>query len=218
MFFFQANTWKKNIDMLNKKTSLYNSNRACENKMYSRLNPSGWKEPAAWLSDSEDGRTTPSKAITKAVAQRPVPPKSAGSPKNLLSTEPALGYKIKSGSKKGKAFWGEPYWITIHCACAAYLPERKREYLTFFSVLPFLLPCEECAAHLVENLKKISPEQYMSSNHDLFFWSYIIHDQVNRDHNIHKPDEPAKSSPPFEDVKNIYFRALSDECNACRRI
>lgn len=68
------------------------------------------------------------------------------------------------------------------------------------------------------NLKKYPIDKYLCNNHDLFFWTYVLHDAVNQEHNHLKPDEPPKFSPPFDDVKDFYFKALSEECKACQTI
>lgn len=116
---------------------------------------------------------------------------------------------------KGKKFWGDSYWKTIHCSTAAYKPENAKPFKQFTEALPYLLPCEECSEHLIANLKIVPVDSYLGSNHDLFFWGYIIHDRVNQAYNKEHPDQPPKYSPPFDQVKAYYFRALSEDCKAC---
>jgi hypothetical protein len=77
------------------------------------------------------------------------------------------------------------------------------------------MPCKECGEHLVQNLENLDVRTYLTNNHDLFFFTYVLHDMVNQQHNIHKPDEPKKVSPNFDDVKAEYFRALVAECQVC---
>lgn len=123
---------------------------------------------------------------------------------------------VEGVQKKGRAFWGPPFWNSIHSVAAAYKPERAEAFKRFVHSLPELLPCEECCKNLTENLKKYPVDGYLRNNHDLFLWSYILHDAVNQEHNHKKPREAPKFSPPFESVKLFYFKALSEDCKACQ--
>ena len=122
----------------------------------------------------------------------------------------------KSVQKKGRAFWGPPFWVSIHSTAAAYKPEKAAAFKRFIQSLPELLPCEECCKNLAANLVKHPVDNYLRNNHDLFMWSYILHDAVNQEHNHRKPREPAKYSPPYDQVKMFYFKALSEECKECQ--
>jgi hypothetical protein len=118
--------------------------------------------------------------------------------------------------KKGKDFWGESYWTALHSATAAYKPSREKYYRAYFESLPYLLPCDDCGEHLIANMKKIPIDNYLRSNHDLFFYGYMVHDLVNQQCNARrKRGDKIKYSPPFDDVKDRYFRALNEECEAC---
>lgn len=60
-------------------------------------------------------------------------------------------------------------------------------------------------------------DKYLSNNHDLFYWTYILHDAVNQEHNKHAPKGTSmKYSPPYDDVKARYFKALADYCAECK--
>ena len=126
------------------------------------------------------------------------------------------GKKIAVPQKKGRGFWGPPHWTCIHSDAAAYKPEKAVAFKTLMYCLPELLPCEECCANLKKNLAKYPIDGYLRNNHDLFLWTYILHDAVNQEHNHMKPREPPKYSPPFEQVKQFYFKALAEECKACQ--
>lgn len=125
-------------------------------------------------------------------------------------------------TKKGKNFWGEPAWTTLHVFTATYTPDKKDEFLAFVKILPVLLPCPKCGNHFRANAKKYDVNRYLGNNHELFFWGYLMHDAVNQAHNIEvangseKIDTTLKYSPPFDEVKSFYFRALSEECKACQ--
>lgn len=122
------------------------------------------------------------------------------------------------GHKKGRDFWGPPEWASLHAKAAVFRPEKAQAFLAYIYALPDLIPCEECGNHLRENLKKLPPERYLGSNHDLFFWSYTLHDFVNQQHNKYKPHEPPKYSPPYDKVKQYYFSALGSDCKVCNSV
>ena len=107
-----------------------------------------------------------------------------------------------------KKFWGPAIWRTIHSQAVTYQPHRAEHYKQFINTLPYLLPCAVCQKHLAENLKQLPLEPYLTSNHNLFFWTYLLHDRINT--------QLGKKSPPFNDIKAEYFKALSDECANCQ--
>ena len=119
---------------------------------------------------------------------------------------------------KGRAFWGPPWWMTLHCAAATYKPEKKEAFKMLIQASTVLIPCDECCKHLKGNLERYPVDDYIKNNHDLFFWTYILHDAVNQAHNEHKKDSPPKISPTFEFIKSIYFTALGEECAGCTPI
>lgn len=105
-------------------------------------------------------------------------------------------------------FWGPHFWRVIHSFAAAYRPtyEVKQAFKQFIYSLTGILPCDVCRQHYLENLKQLPlTEEYLSNSHNLFLWSYLLHDLVNK--------KLGKYSPPFEQVKSIYF---NDEiCETC---
>lgn len=119
-------------------------------------------------------------------------------------------------SKKGKAFWCDPVWKTIHIFGATLRQGSGEAYKIFLTVcLPKLLPCEECCRNLYKKLEAVPPDPYMGNNHDAFFYSYILHDLVNEHINEEHPEPTLKVSPNFDDVKAYYFGSLSQECKDC---
>lgn len=109
---------------------------------------------------------------------------------------------------KGKDFWGPSIWKTIHSLAAAYEPHQRKQYKNFIYTLPSILPCKQCRHHLAQNLNKLDIDNYLDNNHNLFLWSYFLHDLVNRQLN--------KISPPYDKVKEIYFKGMGPECKSCK--
>lgn len=108
----------------------------------------------------------------------------------------------------GKDFWGPKLWETIHIFAITYTPAKSVEFKQFINNLTVLLPCDECRLHLKSNLKKIPVDDYLTNNHQLFLWTYLLHDLVNQQLN--------KQSPPFEQIKLHYIKKLGAECQACK--
>lgn len=109
--------------------------------------------------------------------------------------------------RTGKDFWGPAVWKTIHCLAAAYTPDQKNSYRAFIMSLTQTLPCEVCRQHLVENLKQLKIDDYLTDNHSLFLWSYFLHDLTNK--------KLEKKSPSYQSVKLAYFNGMGPECTAC---
>lgn len=111
--------------------------------------------------------------------------------------------------KTGKDFWGSCGWNFLHSTAATYTPDNRRAYSAFlYDVIPRILPCSRCRENFKEKLKKIPPDTYLSNNHDLFYWTYVVHDLVNQA--THKGP-----SPPYDVVKAAYFNALKSDCTDC---
>jgi hypothetical protein len=99
-----------------------------------------------------------------------------------------------------KSFWGPSTWCMIHNAAASYNPEHIISFKQFIYSLQYLLPCEYCRNHLMNNLT-ILPIGYeeLSSNEKLFLWSFKLHDLVNK--------QLGKTTPySYEFIKNYYFK------------
>lgn len=134
-------------------------------------------------------------------------------------TNNTLTRKMGRPLKKGRPFWGPDVWGSIHIFAASYKPSSFTAFKTYMNILPDLLPCPTCGEHLRKNLADLPPDNYMRNNHDLFFWTYVIHDKVNNQCNasrdLTKHDE-IKISPPFDEAKRYYFSGLGEECKVCQ--
>jgi len=118
--------------------------------------------------------------------------------------------------KKGKTFWGESLWDTIHIFGASLRPSSIIAFKSFLNLLPDLLPCADCGVHFKGFLEKVPVDVYLRNNHDAFFWTYLAHDSVNKRHNTAlKSGEKPKQSPPFEIAKRYYFTGLGQDCKIC---
>ena len=88
------------------------------------------------------------------------------------------------------AVWGSNMWAMIHLICI-YAPEIidanvRNTYYMFFSMMPYVLPCEKCRDHWLDHISKYPLEQSLDSRKDLFEWSVNMHNLVNK--SLNKPE------------------------------
>jgi hypothetical protein len=131
---------------------------------------------------------------------------------------------MKHTHKTQKGFWGRSVWRTLHSFAAAYTPDSANAFLNFvYDAISNLLPCDACRDNFKRKLEILPPHRYLGSNHDLFFWTYLIHDLANQDISKkyredvsagREPENTVKESPSFVDVKIKYFNALKG-CRTC---
>ena len=112
-------------------------------------------------------------------------------------------------SNHGSAFWGPAIWTTIHTLAVTLRPENADAYKSFLDTLTVLLPDQESRRALKSVLSLYPIEPYLRNNHDAFFYSYMIHDMVNK-------KLSGSISPSYDDIKPFYFSALGEECNDCK--
>lgn len=82
------------------------------------------------------------------------------------------------------AVWGPFFWHTIHIVALSY-PKNptytdKRAAKEFYESLVFLLPCPSCREHYSTHLKANPVSTFLDSRSDLFKWTVIIHNEVNK--------------------------------------
>lgn len=106
--------------------------------------------------------------------------------------------------------WGRSEWRAMHSKAVTYVPTKSRamEFVKYINLLPNLLP-NEWGKLFEKIITDIPVTQYLNSNHDLFFWTYLIHNEVNK--------VLGKKSPKYIKVKTEYFRALNEACKECEK-
>lgn len=64
----------------------------------------------------------------------------------------------------------------------------------------YIIPCvDPCRKNMKEHLKEMPPDNHFGSAKELFYWTYRLHDMVNKTN--------GKESPPFSVVYNYYYLA-----------
>lgn len=92
--------------------------------------------------------------------------------------------------------WGPSAWIFIHCVLANYTPEKKKEYIAYFTGLKDILPCSYCRISYTYFLQLLPIENYLDTRLHAMYWGYLLHNLVNT--------KLEKTSPSFIDVLKQY--------------
>ena len=116
--------------------------------------------------------------------------------------------------KSAKDFVGPPTWLTLHSLAAAYSSDQKDDFIHYVRAMSRLFPCKTCRDNFKLKLEIVPVELYLNDNHSAFLWTYIVHDMVNVAITRTDPKN-AKTSPPYNDVKFLYFSKLGEKCEDC---
>lgn len=86
--------------------------------------------------------------------------------------------------------WGPKMWTMIHLICLQ-APETMdanvgNTYYMFFSMMPYVLPCDKCREHWLDHVRSFPLEQALGSRDKLFRWSVQVHNLVNK--SLGKPE------------------------------
>jgi hypothetical protein len=104
--------------------------------------------------------------------------------------------------------FGPSFWRMFHSFAASYRPEPAvtQAFVQFITSMSGIIPCKTCSINFENCLNKVQLTNAMLQNsHNLFLWSYLIHDCLNK--------ELGKNSPSFEIIKKEYFN--SNVCGSC---
>ena len=97
-------------------------------------------------------------------------------------------------------FWGPHGWYFLHSITMHYpknpSEQEKQIYFNFFKSLENVLPCEKCAYHYSQNLKKLPLEPALESRDTLVRWLIGVHNEVNK--------ETGKREYSYEEVIEEY--------------
>lgn len=85
--------------------------------------------------------------------------------------------------------WGPSMWKSIHTIAVSYPlnPTHidKKNYKQFFKYLAKVLPCKSCSSSFRKYMKHLPIDNYLSTNKRLLYWTYLIHNKVNKKLNKH---------------------------------
>ena len=97
--------------------------------------------------------------------------------------------KEKNGDDSGMQtrVWGPAGWLFLHSIAQNYpwnpTEQKKREYLEFFRLIGYVLPCRYCRESYQDFIKEpgtILNISVMASRKTLAFWLFKIHNAINR--------------------------------------
>ena len=105
----------------------------------------------------------------------------------------------KECKNRDPSHWGPGLWSTIHTIAAGADTQEKREaFKIFVESLCGCLPCDKCRIHLDKNLDKLPIDNYMVSNVELFKWSWMLHNIVNKSN--------GKKEFSYEEAQKVYLK------------
>ena len=82
-------------------------------------------------------------------------------------------------------FWGPHAWIFLHSITMSYPKEPteqdKQIYLSFFTNLQNIIPCEKCQYNYSNNLEKYPIEPGLKTRETLIQWLINIHNEINKE-------------------------------------
>lgn len=113
------------------------------------------------------------------------------------------------GVSRGSKFWGPPIWTFIHVLAVTLRADNGEDFKRLLEIITDLLPDEKSRGTAKWILEQYPPDPYIRNNHDAFFYTFMIHDAVNK--LLRK-----SRSPSYDSVKSFYFSALGEECNDCK--
>ena len=103
--------------------------------------------------------------------------------------------------------WGPEGWKVFHTIPFFYEPEptpaNKRLFKKFFTNLQCVLPCKYCRESYKEFIKEIPIDKYLNSSCSLFYWTYLMHNRVNR--KLREQGYLHEKDPTPEEVFDTYF-------------
>lgn len=95
--------------------------------------------------------------------------------------------------------WGPFFWHTIHITALGYPSEpnyvHKKAAKEFYESLQVLIPCPICREHFAEHLTKFPITPHLDSRSDLFKWTVVLHNAVNK--SLGKPEFSEHDSIEF---------------------
>ena len=87
---------------------------------------------------------------------------------------------------RNQKIWGPVVRRLLHLICYRYrdtstLNDTEKDLLnTFIYGLCYVMPCKHCSVTYTAFLEIDSAEDVIAGGKDLFFWSYALHERVNK--------------------------------------
>jgi hypothetical protein len=98
--------------------------------------------------------------------------------------------------------WGKCGWVFLNSIALTYKKELKNNYKQFFSMLPFVLPCEACGLNLKKNL--ITLDKALENKETLLNWLLLIRNEIYI-------EQKRKTKTLIENIDEIYNN--KNQCN-----
>lgn len=102
------------------------------------------------------------------------------------------------------AVFGPGLWFSIHtCAIRATTNAKKQAFIEYMEMIASSLKCENCRMHATKYIAENPMDRYID---DLFRWTWIFHNAVNR--------RLEKSELDYNTAYNLYINADTGVCRS----
>jgi len=95
--------------------------------------------------------------------------------------------------------WGPFFWHTMHITALGYPMEpshaHKKAAKEFYESLKILIPCPICKEHYNAHLEKYPLTPHLDRRSDLFRWTILLHNEVNK----------ILNKPPYTETQAIQY-------------
>jgi hypothetical protein len=108
----------------------------------------------------------------------------------------------------GISLYGPALWRLLHSYATTYHPRQKNTFIMLMKNSIELMPCGQCKVEAVKELNNLIKSDALENNLKLFKWMYDYHDRINKYVNESFPYATPKISPPYENIKKMYFESL----------
>ena len=123
-----------------------------------------------------------------------------------------MTYSMTYNQSMDTKYWGPSAWKLLHMATFQYNPKtQKEDMLTFFQLLPFVLPCKFCRKSLTEYYAEDSPCAALASADTLSRWLWRIHNKVND--KLRSQGQTIAPNPSYKEVAEVYINYLAQGCS-----
>jgi hypothetical protein len=93
--------------------------------------------------------------------------------------------------------WGKCGWIFLNSIALTYKKELKEKYKEFFSMMPYVLPCEACGLNLKKNL--VTLDKALEDKESLLNWLLLIRNEIYI-------EQKRKTKTLTENIDEIFYQ------------
>ncbi len=109
--------------------------------------------------------------------------------------------------------WGPSGWNLFHNVAISYVPNSKNAlmYKKFYENFKYILPCKYCRESYEKIFNQTRIEQYLHNSERLYYWTYLIHNNVND--KLRNQGFKQDANPSYASIKKYYEKKCYNECS-----